>query len=71
MIFIWVEKEYISEIVKHIESQHFTYVENVCYVMLNHEMEEGKSIHFVNHFTQFYNRNTKLWNYGSKSSIYT
>ena len=35
MIFIWVEKEYISDIIVHLESMGFYYVENVCYVMLN------------------------------------
>jgi hypothetical protein len=39
MIFIWVEKEFISAIIKHLESQGFQYVENVCYVMLNREMQ--------------------------------
>jgi hypothetical protein len=43
MLFIWVEKEYIMDIVLHLESQNFFYVENVCYVMLEREMEKGKS----------------------------
>lgn len=34
MLFVWVEKEYIMEIVRHLETQNFFYVENVCYVML-------------------------------------
>lgn len=42
MIFIWVEKEYIQAIVHHLEDLGFCYVENVCYVMLNREMETGK-----------------------------
>ena len=35
LLFIWVEKEIISKIIKHLESQDFYYVENVCYVMLD------------------------------------
>lgn len=42
MIFIWVEKEFISAIIKHLESQGFNYVENVCYVMLNRQMQQCK-----------------------------
>lgn len=42
MLFIWVEKEYIMDIVRHLETQNFFYVENVCYVMLNQKMEKGK-----------------------------
>ena len=42
MLFIWVEKEYIMEIVKHLETQNFWYVENVCYVMIDKTMEKGK-----------------------------
>lgn len=40
MIFIWVEKEFIYEIVKHLESMGFVYVENVCYIGLNREKEK-------------------------------
>lgn len=43
MLFIWVEKEFISQIIKHLENMNFFYVENVCYVMINREMEKGKS----------------------------
>lgn len=46
MIFIWVEKEFISAIIKHLESQGFQYVENVCYVMLNRAMQQCKC-HFI------------------------
>ena len=35
LLFIWVEKEYISDIIKCLEDQDFFYVENVCYVMLD------------------------------------
>lgn len=40
MIFIWVEKEFIYDIVKHLESMNFFYVENVCYIGLNREKEK-------------------------------
>lgn len=40
MIFIWVEKEYIYDICVHLETQGFQYVENVCYVMLEPNMEK-------------------------------
>lgn len=41
IIFIWVEKEYISPVIKHLETQDFSYVENVCYVMLNQDMAQS------------------------------
>lgn len=46
MIFIWVEKEHIAEIICHLETQNFFYVENVCYVMLDPNMRRGKSIYY-------------------------
>lgn len=42
ILFIWVEKEYIMEVCKFLEGQEFYYVENMCWVMLNEEMREGK-----------------------------
>lgn len=41
MVFIWVEKEYISAIIKHLESQGFSYVENVCFVHINRAMQQS------------------------------
>lgn len=35
LVFIWVEKEFISDIIKVFEAGDFFYVENVCYVMLD------------------------------------
>jgi hypothetical protein len=35
LLFIWVEKELISDLIKCFEAQNFFYVENVCYVMLD------------------------------------
>ena len=35
LIFIWVEKEIISDVIKFMESQDIQYVENVCYIMLD------------------------------------
>lgn len=40
MLFIWVEKEYISAIISHLEQMNFFYVENVCYVMIDRIMEK-------------------------------
>lgn len=40
LVFIWVEKEYISQLIKCFESQDFIYVENMCYVMLDQNMKE-------------------------------
>lgn len=38
MIFIWVEKEYIAPVIKHLETQNFSYVENVCFVEIKKDM---------------------------------
>jgi len=35
LVFIWVEKEYIFDLIKCFEKLDFFYVENVCYVMLD------------------------------------
>lgn len=35
LVFIWVEKEIISDVIKAMEAQDLMYVENVCYVMLD------------------------------------
>lgn len=35
LVFIWVEKEFIFDLIKCFEKQDFFYVENVCYVMLD------------------------------------
>ena len=42
ILFVWIEKELIQELIIHLESINFTYVENVCYLMLDREMEPGK-----------------------------
>ena len=39
MVFIWVEKEYISDIIFSLEDQEIRYVENVCFVQLDRSME--------------------------------
>lgn len=44
ILFIWVEKEYIMDVVRFLEDQEFYYVENMCWVMLDETMREG------NHF---------------------
>lgn len=35
MLFVWVEKERINDVVLHFEAQGFAYVENMCWVMLD------------------------------------
>lgn len=35
LLFIWVEKEYISKVIKFFEDLQFYYVENMCYIMLD------------------------------------
>ena len=35
LLFIWVEKEYISKLIKFFEELEFYYVENMCYIMLD------------------------------------
>lgn len=51
ILFIWVEKEYIMDVCKFLEGQEFFYVENMCWVMLDESMREGKQTHF---FTNTY-----------------
>jgi len=38
MVFIWVEKEFISEIIEFFEELKLIYVENVCYIMIDKQM---------------------------------
>jgi N6-adenosine-specific RNA methylase IME4 len=42
ILFIWVEKELISILLDHFETQGFVYVENVAYVMLDESKRKGK-----------------------------
>jgi hypothetical protein len=46
MVFVWVEKEYISDVIDHLESQAINYVENVCFVQLDRDMEQGKCLSY-------------------------
>ena len=41
LVFIWVEKELICDLIKCFEAQDFFYVENVCYVMLDQMKKKG------------------------------
>lgn len=41
LVFVWVEKEIISDIIKYFETQDMLYVENVCWVMLDETKREG------------------------------
>lgn len=47
LVFIWVEKEIISDIIKIFEKQDMIYVENVCWVMLDETKRKGNFIHFI------------------------
>lgn len=40
LLFIWVEKEYISKLIKFFEELQFYYVENMCYIMLDQNKKE-------------------------------
>ncbi len=42
LVFIWVEKEMIYQIIKIMEHQDLNYVENVCWVMLDETKKLGK-----------------------------
>lgn len=42
MVFIWVEKEFINEIIEYFDELKLIYVENVCYIMIDKQMEEGE-----------------------------
>ena len=41
MLFVWVEKEFIRDVVVFFEDQGFYYVENMVWVMLNEQMKAG------------------------------
>lgn len=41
LVFIWVEKEIIHDIIKIFEKQDMIYVENVCWVMLDESKKKG------------------------------
>ena len=41
LVFIWVEKEIIFDIIKIFEKQDMIYVENVCWVMLDETKKKG------------------------------
>ncbi len=42
LVFIWVEKEIILDIIKIMEKQELNYVENVCWVMLDETKRQRK-----------------------------
>jgi hypothetical protein len=41
IVFIWVEKELIHEVIKFFVELQFDYIENLCHVMLNPEQKES------------------------------
>jgi hypothetical protein len=47
LVFVWVEKEIISDIIKIMEKQDLTYVENVCWVMLDESKRKGNITTFL------------------------
>mmetsp|Transcript_16341 Transcript_16341/g.11770 ORF Transcript_16341/g.11770 Transcript_16341/m.11770 type:complete len:195 (+) Transcript_16341:439-1023(+) len=40
IVFVWVEKELISDLIKFFESQDMAYVENICWIMLDEDKRE-------------------------------
>ena len=50
LVFIWIEKEIISDVIHYMEKQDIQYVENVCYVMLDQNQKQGKYFHHFYHF---------------------
>lgn len=42
LVFVWVEKEIIFDIIRILEKQDLIYVENVCWVMLDQTKRAGK-----------------------------
>lgn len=47
MLFVWVEKEFIRDVVVFFEDQGFYYVENMVWVMLNEQMKAGKILKLI------------------------
>jgi hypothetical protein len=46
LVFVWVEKEILSSVIKILEKQDLTYVENVCWVMLDESKRKGTDFCF-------------------------
>ena len=42
IIFVWTVKHLIHEMVKYFTKQNFVYVENMCWVTLDHTKRQGK-----------------------------
>jgi hypothetical protein len=42
LVFVWVEKEIISPVIKIMERQDLIYVENVCWVMIDETKRKSK-----------------------------
>lgn len=43
LVFVWVEKEIISQMIRIMEKQELIYVENVCWVMMDQTKRSGKN----------------------------
>lgn len=56
LVFIWVEKEIIHDLIKVFEKEDFFYVENVCYVMLDQkykkEIDDSREIDITSSFVK-------------------
>ena len=44
LVFVWIEKEIISQVITILEKQDLIYVENVCWIMLDETKRKGISI---------------------------
>ena len=47
MIFVWVEKEYMMDVVLFFEEQNFYYVENMVWIMLDRKMKKGEFLYLI------------------------
>ena len=47
MIFVWVEKEYMMDVVLFFEEQNFYYVENMVWIMLDRKMKKGEFLYLT------------------------
>ena len=47
LVFVWIEKEILSQMIRIMEKQDLTYVENVCWVMLDETKRKGNIYFFL------------------------
>ena len=53
ILFVWCEKELISEVINHFDKQGFKYVENMVYVMMDPKMQKSKFLLVFFNFGEF------------------